>query len=71
MDNSGPAFPQRTTSRYLGSPDDEWPGITKREWFAGMAMVDCPLDPHNHEAYAKWCCDRADALLAALKEEPK
>ena len=47
-------------------------GLTKREWFAGLAMQGfCAIPENIHvEAYkvAGWAVSQADALLKALAE---
>ena len=45
-------------------------GLTKREYFAGLAMQEL-LNENAHERYdeiAKWAVKHADALLAKLKK---
>jgi hypothetical protein len=51
-------------------------GLTKREYFAAMATNFLPIDPEGYgrldlEGLAKDCVVFADALIAALNEEPK
>jgi hypothetical protein len=67
---SEPAFPGGNPSRYDGRIAD---GLTKREWFAGMALQgwlaswhDKPVEDYEHIAEASFAI--ADAMLAASKE---
>jgi hypothetical protein len=46
------------------------PTMTLRELYAGIAMmITFPGDQYDHEAAAKWCRERADALIAELEKE--
>jgi len=81
----GPAFPTSWERRYR--ENDEWvsetgtdPGLTKRQWFAGMVLNGMlahptryrprPGAPANwHEAIAQEAFEIADALLAAEGEK--
>lgn len=57
VDDGGPAFP--TTLR---------PGLTKREWFAGQALVGFMALPHvdwsDCKVVSAMCYIMADAMLA-------
>jgi hypothetical protein len=65
-----PAFPVEAS--YTASP-----GLTKREFFAAMAMQGIARDWSNDvtnwriEKMAKCAVEYADALLAALKRKPE
>ena len=62
-----PAFARPESEFTYGST-----GLTKREWFAGMAMVgnvansDPQMRPSSHQDVARWSVELADALLAEL-----
>jgi hypothetical protein len=47
-------------------------GLTKREWFAGMALMGFAANPEtvawSNQTAAKAAVMNADALIAALKE---
>jgi hypothetical protein len=68
-DTSGSAFPveRATIAEQYGSP-----GLTKREWFAGMAMQGylsrneiCISDDEPFDAtVSKWAFEMADAMIA-------
>jgi hypothetical protein len=45
------------------------PTMTLRELYAGIAMITYSGDRYEHEDAAKWCRERADALIAELKRE--
>ena len=89
INDGGPAFPIATehvqtvadkhgntvaaVSRNLGT----YPGMSLRDWFAGMAITmvgeQCGNDPLMHgetpaEKYARQCYKMADAMLAARGE---
>jgi len=56
---------------------DEWPGMTIREWYAGLAMqgmLASYTDPNmsfpEREAAAKTAVEFADALIAELNKTP-
>ena len=80
MDNSGPAFP---IPDELHSKQDVHefghPGLTKREWLAGMALqglcanpVMCATPSLRDCAHVRdLALELADALLAAQKEQSK
>lgn len=83
-DTSGAAFPRPASTDEHSDPCNVYQdqiGLTKREWFAGMALVGmetwCPTGVSGfakanvHEAKAEWAVRMADALLAALAEDAK
>lgn len=43
-------------------------GLTKREYFAAMAMQGLVASNTDYNTVAKWAVDHADALLLALEE---
>jgi hypothetical protein len=52
-------------------PDEMSCGLTKREWFAGMALqglLACDIVRGTHENRSKFAVDHADALLKQLAE---
>ena len=61
-DDGGPAFPCDNTASVA-------PGLTKREWFAGMALVGLSAACRDYEAAAVRCYRFADAMLEAGKQE--
>lgn len=58
--------------RYEGSVSQI--GLTKREWFAGMAMqglcAGSPVDI-SEDKIVSWSISMADALIAALNQKPE
>lgn len=63
MNDGGPAFPRSAGSGGISSS----PGMTLRDWFAGMALAECP-DPINEEdapRIAALAYAIADAMLKA------
>lgn len=50
-------------------------GLTKRELFAAMAMqgmtASCEPCDQNESKIAQWAVNKADALIAALNQEPE
>jgi hypothetical protein len=70
-----PAFPQTTNGSNL--TDALIPaGLSKREWFAGLAMQGFVTSlgsslTTTHEMIAEWSVDVADKLIAELAKEPK
>lgn len=70
-----PAFPFPTFQRHDCDIECGFHGLTKREYFAAMAMQG--LCANSHEAIgvapsdkiAKWSVKQADALIAALAKE--
>lgn len=51
----------------------EYPGLTKREYFAAMAMQGLCAEDHSKECktVALWSVGMADALIAELNKEVK
>lgn len=66
-DDGGPAFPNGLES------GPYYEGLTKREWFAGMAMQTALRGQSYREGkyIAEFCVKMADALIAALKGDAK
>lgn len=66
--DGGPAFPFTPTDR-SGQCAPAEPGMTLRDWFAGMALQGQAhrfAHPHEHrELLASDCYDIADAMIAA------
>lgn len=74
MNNANkPAFPVVTESGLLGSSDVAAAGLTKREYFAAMAMCGriSYYGAGDYELCAKYAVAHADALLAALERKPE
>ncbi len=74
IDSGEPAFP---VTFYHNHPDgsshlQEWPGMTKREWYAGLAMQGFNANPRwNEETYAKvagMAFSQADEMIAAASK---
>lgn len=72
--NGGPVFPVDAAMRDgYGQPID-FPGMSLRDWMAGQALVGIAsisvdgfsMSPQDEAA---WAYQRADAMLAARKEE--
>lgn len=58
--SSQPAFPQRN-----------YEGLSKREWFAGMVLSRVPdnvLSSSDDKYIARWCLQKADAILKEVEE---
>ena len=77
LKDGGPAFPLQESLWQNGMPFDA-NGLTKREWFAGMALQgylagrNAPFIDGHHirkESVAIACYGYADAMLAALEKE--
>jgi hypothetical protein len=72
IDDGGPAFPESASGPY---PNGEIvlgrPGMTLRDWFAGMALQGRATrlgNPHEHrDLLASDCYDIADAMIEARK----
>jgi len=66
IDDGGQAYPV-----VCSEADVVYPGLTKREYFAGLAFAQASRDVwtnHKYEDVAKRAVGLADALMAALKE---
>lgn len=59
-----PAFPQK----HHGLPKQEI-GLTKREYFAAVAMSALTPGIYQREKFAKNCVQMADALIAELSKD--
>ena len=74
INDGGPAFPVPNDAC-----NNQMPGMTLRDWFAGMALQGYLAGRNNHTSEkpynferhraASECYDYADAMLAARKEE--
>jgi hypothetical protein len=57
------------------SPVNPQPNLTKREYFAAMAMQGVCASPHSWdcvpETIAKYAVTQADALIAELEKKPE
>ena len=65
----------RTNPNADAFPSDSECGLTKREFFAAMAMQGCVAIPTDNwysspQGAAKLAVEAADALIAALNKEP-
>jgi hypothetical protein len=63
----------KANGRENAFPDQRWKGLTKREWFAGMAMqglIACEIVIVSGDAteLANFAVDHADAILKRLAE---
>jgi hypothetical protein len=63
----------KANGRENAFPDQRWKGLTKREWFAGMALqglIACEIVMVSGDAteLAKFAVEHADALLKQLAE---
>jgi hypothetical protein len=76
-----PAFPSPSKWNMHGEPKmQDFPGLTKREAFAKAAMQGLHANPRvfdeiqGHEdalaQVARWAVEAADALIAALNNQP-
>jgi len=62
INDGGPAFP---------IPDEGWPGMTLRDWFAGQALAGMLANPDSwpeDRGVAAYCY--ADAMLKAREVKP-
>lgn len=66
-DNGGPAFPKDLRGRRGDNPEP--PGMTLRDWFAGMALQGLNVYGYGDspEDLARLAWKDADAMLAARK----
>lgn len=57
----------------ISGPSEGELGLTKREWFAGLAMKECGFQANSsyYEAVARQAVTAADALIKALNEKEK
>ena len=66
--DGGPAFPrtgnydQTQPADFDSVPQD---GMTLRDYFANEAQSVCPISQYEHQRFARWCYERADAMLEA------
>jgi hypothetical protein len=62
-----------TYNEVSGQPNGHLLGLTKREYFAGLAMqgimANQNLTSTENDTIAKWSVEIADALLAELEKE--
>jgi hypothetical protein len=63
INDGGPAFP---------IPDEGWPGMTLRDWFAGQALAGISAQYGTGDAamIAVECYEHADAMLKAREVKP-
>ena len=69
LPGGGPAFPIPADMQ-----SNSWPGMTLREWYAGMAFQGMLSSPHisaaiSDEELAAVAFEKADAMIAHEKEE--
>jgi hypothetical protein len=72
IDDGGSAFPFGQISELTGQPINGWfsPGMSLRDWFAGMALAGLLANPHvggDVGAAARGAYMHADAMIAARK----
>lgn len=70
MNPSDPAFPKLPTSQ--SDMGQSWPGLSKREWFAGMAMQGLLVGAKKEQNIKNVVNDAvstADALVAELSNQ--
>lgn len=74
--DGGPAFPGESSFPY--NPESHFPGMTLRDWFAGMALgalvSNSSRENFHHdtsEIYSSNAYILADAMLAERKKEKK
>lgn len=72
-----------TNGEHMAYPSEAYPGLTKRELFAAMAMQGLRANPGlylsispiearaSNKAYSVLAVEQADALIAALNLEPE
>lgn len=74
-DTSGPAFPGEQGTSPDGTWNQTWsPGMTIRQWYAGMAMqgiiaTHCGQPTPSDALVVKWAFEMADAMLAHEAKE--
>lgn len=65
MSDGGPAFPAREGQAFERGQTIS-PGMTLRDWFAGMALTNAYTQAEdNRDKAAAWAYELADALLKA------
>jgi len=73
IDKSKPAFPRSETgSAEIGQIDPGAPGMTLREYYAGLAMQGMIVEGGRFtepDIVAQFAIAQADALIAALQED--
>ncbi len=82
MDKSGPAFPYWNQIGESGTPYPEGPGMSLREWYAGLAMgaisvdLSTPLSPcwldanQRRIAIVRHAREMAERMIRELNKEP-
>ena len=60
----------KANGRESAFPDQRWNGLTKREWFAGMALQGLLASPGNTmlDRCAEYAIFAADSILKQLAE---
>jgi len=68
MNNNSPAFPRPGTHVW-----DDNPGLTKREWFAAMALIGLSMAPDRGsvEVVAAESFRMAEAMIAEAEKRAK
>ena len=73
-DDGGYAFPGKHDRIHpLGYTTEEHPGMTLRDWFAGMVLSSCASDDwgrgkRHFKSLAEYCYQMADAMIEVRKE---
>lgn len=74
MDKSGSAFPRPRSGELGHGCAFEQDGLTKREWFAGMALQGILFadwkDRASEQDLGKWAFEIADNMIKESKKEP-
>jgi hypothetical protein len=65
IDDGGTAFPHTTVNNTFGFVLQ--PGMSLRDWFAGMAMSNGYTEISSAQDIAEWSFQIADAMIAARK----
>lgn len=68
INDGGPAFPQATVVRneYGRAFQEQLPGMSLRDWFAGQALAGRLIEPESSDIQAAaWAYGLADAMLTA------
>ena len=73
IDNGGPMFPVVERQEHLDRARvcHEWGGLTKREWFAGMALQGLLLFPESTQMMGEVVRRSYEFADAMLKESDK